>query len=91
MHFKKLFIFQFPLPIINLILQAQTAEVAGPADTPTEGAGLTEEVVSKLQDTATILTQERKRRGRTIPEGLTQADMIRGYNTLASHPVCKVA
>ena len=66
---------------------ATTAEVAGAADTPTEGAGLTEEVVMQLQNTATILTQERKRRGRTIPEGLTQADHIRNYNTLVSHPV----
>ena len=54
---------------------------------PSEGAGLTEEVVARLQDTATILTQERKRRGRTVPEGLTPAEQIRGFTTLASHPV----
>ena len=42
---------------------------------------------ARLQDTATILTQERKRRGRTVPEGLTPAEQIRGFTTLASHPV----
>ncbi|KAK3871605.1 hypothetical protein Pmani_013810 [Petrolisthes manimaculis] len=65
---------------------AATAEAGGAADVPSEGAGLTEEVVTRLQDTATVLTQERKRRGRTVPEGLTPADQIRGYTTLASHP-----
>ncbi|XP_068222324.1 pre-mRNA-processing factor 19 [Palaemon carinicauda] len=65
---------------------AATAEAGGAADVPSEGAGLTEEVVTRLQDTATILTQERKRRGRTIPEGLTPSEQIRSYNTLASHP-----
>ncbi|MPC16478.1 Pre-mRNA-processing factor 19 [Portunus trituberculatus] len=66
---------------------AATAEAGGAADVPSEGAGLTEEVVARLQDTATILTQERKRRGRTVPEGLTPAEQIRGFTTLASHPI----
>ncbi|XP_069985485.1 pre-mRNA-processing factor 19 isoform X2 [Penaeus vannamei] len=65
---------------------AATAEAGGAADVPGEGAGLTEDVVARLQDTATVLTQERKRRGRTIPEGLTPSEQIRSFNTLASHP-----
>ncbi|XP_076041531.1 pre-mRNA processing factor 19 isoform X2 [Oratosquilla oratoria] len=66
---------------------AATAEAGGTAaDIPAEGGNLSEEVVARLQDTATVLTQERKRRGRTVPEGLTPADQIRGFNTLASHP-----
>lgn len=72
-----------------MLCQAATAEAGGAADVPSEGAGLTEEVVTRLQDTATVLTQERKRRGRTVPEGLTPADQIRGYSTLASHPVSR--
>lgn len=68
-------------------LQAATAEAGGSADMPPEGAGLSEEVVGRLQDTATVLTQERKRRGRTVPEGLTPAEDIRSMSTLASHPV----
>ena len=57
------------------------------AELPAEGASLSEDVVARLQDTATVLTQERKRRGRTAPEGLTSADAIRGFTTIASHPV----
>ncbi|RXG69892.1 Pre-mRNA-processing factor 19 [Armadillidium vulgare] len=65
---------------------AATAEAGGAADVPAEGAGLSEDVVSKLQETATVLTQERKRRGRTAPEGLTHSETIRSFSTLASHP-----
>ncbi|XP_061383471.1 pre-mRNA-processing factor 19 [Danaus plexippus] len=48
--------------------------------------GMSPEVVSRLQDRATALTQERKRRGRTVPEGLVGPDTIRSFVTLASHP-----
>lgn len=72
---------------ITICPKAATAEAGGAADVPGEGAGLTEDVVARLQDTATVLTQERKRRGRTIPEGLTPSEQIRSFNTLASHPV----
>ncbi|KAF2362098.1 WD40 repeat [Trinorchestia longiramus] len=59
--------------------------------TPTHGvatgeAGLSEAVVARLQSTATTLTQERKRRGRSVPEGLTPPDQIRAFTTRASHP-----
>ena len=50
--------------------------------------GMSAEVVSRLQERATALTQERKRRGRTVPEGLVAPDQIRAFLTLASHPVC---
>lgn len=56
---------------------------------PVAGAapvGMSSEVVSRLQERATALTQERKRRGRTVPEGLLAPDQIRGFLTLASHP-----
>lgn len=48
---------------------------------------MSSEVVSRLQERATALTQERKRRGRTVPEGLLAPDQIRSFLTLASHPV----
>ncbi|CAG9783459.1 unnamed protein product [Diatraea saccharalis] len=48
--------------------------------------GMSAEVVSRLQERATALTQERKRRGRTVPEGLVAPDQIRAFLTLASHP-----
>uniref|UniRef100_A0A2P2HYS9 Pre-mRNA-processing factor 19 n=1 Tax=Hirondellea gigas TaxID=1518452 RepID=A0A2P2HYS9_9CRUS len=62
------------------------AAVAAAAEIPPPTTGLSEAVVARLQSTATTLTQERKRRGRSVPEGLTSPDQIRGFNTLASHP-----
>jgi hypothetical protein len=49
--------------------------------------GMSGEVVARLQERATALTQERKRRGRTVPEGLLPPDQLRVFLTLASHPV----
>ena len=54
---------------------------------PTEQAGITEDVIQKLQDKATILTKKRKERGRSVPEGLLSQEEIRQFQTLASHPV----
>nr|CAG4645456.1 EOG090X0489 [Lynceus sp. MCZ IZ 141354] len=65
---------------------AATAEIAGQAAQPVEVAGMSGEIVSKLQEKATILTQERKRRGKTAPEGLAPPDAIKMYKTIASHP-----
>lgn len=62
-------------------------EAGGVANQPTEQAGMTPEVIQKLQDKATVLTQERKKRGKTVPEDLVSHDLIRTYHTLASHPV----
>lgn len=52
--------------------------------------GMSGEVVARLQERATALTQERKRRGRTVPEGLLSHEQIRAFNTLASHPVTTI-
>lgn len=62
-------------------------EAAGTAMQPLEQAGITEDVIQKLQERATVLTQERKRRGRSVPEDLLPQDSIRAFQTLASHPV----
>jgi len=62
-------------------------EAGGTAAQPMEQAGITEDVIQKLQERATILTQERKRRGRSVPEDLMPQDSIRSFQTLASHPV----
>lgn len=45
------------------------------------------EVIQKVQDKATVLTQERKKRGRTVPEELITQDQIKTFLTTASHPV----
>ena len=52
-----------------------------------EAEGLTAEIIAQLQDKATVLTQERKRRGKTVPEGLASAESVKNYKTSASHPV----
>lgn len=62
-------------------------EAGGTAAQPMEQAGITEDVIQKLQERATVLTQERKRRGRSVPEDLLPQDSIRAFQTLASHPV----
>ncbi|XP_045474308.1 pre-mRNA-processing factor 19 [Harmonia axyridis] len=65
---------------------ALAAEAAGIANQPTEQAGMSEDIIKKLQDKATVLTQERKKRGRTVPEDLSTQEQIRSFKTLASHP-----
>ncbi|CAH0702087.1 unnamed protein product [Spodoptera exigua] len=63
--------------------QAEAGAAGGGGAAP---VGMSSEVVSRLQERATALTQERKRRGRTVPEGLLAPDQIRAFLTLASHP-----
>lgn len=43
--------------------------------------------ILQLQDKATLLTSERKKRGKSVPEELAKPDQIRQFQTLASHPV----
>ncbi|GLV35956.1 Pre-RNA processing factor 19 [Carabus blaptoides fortunei] len=70
----------------NVPQPAVAAEAGGMANQPTEQAGMSPEVIQKLQDKATVLTQERKKRGRTVPEELTSQENIRMFKTLSSHP-----
>ncbi|XP_076808740.1 pre-mRNA-processing factor 19-like [Clavelina lepadiformis] len=51
-----------------------------------EPIGLTEDVIQKLQDKASVLTTERKKRGKRMPEDLAVADDLRNYRQVASHP-----
>lgn len=59
---------------------------------------MSDDVIQKLQEKATILTQERKKRGRTVPEDLATQDQIRSFKTLTSlivrsfdfHSVCEL-
>lgn len=62
-------------------------EAAGVPNQPTEEAGITDEIIKKLQEKATVLTQERKKRGRTVPEDLMDQESLKAFKTLASHPV----
>ncbi|XP_074603378.1 pre-mRNA processing factor 19 [Brevipalpus obovatus] len=52
---------------------------------PQAGAGMTPEILEKLESKAAVLTAERKRRGRNVPEGLADVDTIKTLQTAASH------
>lgn len=65
-------------------------EAAGMPNQPTEEAGITEEIIKKLQEKATVLTQERKKRGRIVPEDLMDQESLKAFKTLASHPVSSI-
>ena len=61
------------------------ADVAPGAQTM-EATGMTQEIVDKLQEKAKVLTGERRKRSKVVPEELVTADNIRSFKTLASHP-----
>jgi len=48
--------------------------------------GMSDEILQKLQDKATDLTSERRKRGKKAPEDLTPADDIRAFREIATHP-----
>ena len=47
--------------------------------------GISSEVLEKLDNKARVLTAERKRRGKTVPEELVKVDDLKNFKTLASH------
>merc|ERR1712156_651480 len=52
-----------------------------------EAVGMTPEIVDKLQDKAKVLTGERRKKSKTVPDELVDADTIKkSFKTLASHP-----
>ncbi|KAL9981858.1 hypothetical protein ACROYT_G010620 [Oculina patagonica] len=63
----------------------QTEEAMDVGAQPGEEEGMTEEVLQKLQDKATLLTAERKKRGKKVPEDLSTVDEIRSYKPISSH------
>ncbi|CAH8475740.1 unnamed protein product [Schistosoma rodhaini] len=50
-----------------------------------EETGISEDVINTLQERASQLTAERKRRGKTVPEGLARSRAISEYQQLANH------
>lgn len=50
------------------------------------GEAMSEEVLRQLQEKASVLTQERKKRGKTVPAGLVLHDTLSGYRTVSSNP-----
>ncbi|CAB3379325.1 Hypothetical predicted protein [Cloeon dipterum] len=74
-----------PAPV-GVQQQVYATEASGAAAQPQEQAGMTPEVIQKLLDKAQVLTQDRKRRGKVVPEDLATPENIRAFRTLASHP-----
>lgn len=70
----------------NIQQPVVATEALGITSQSMEQAGMSAEVIQKLQDKATVLTQERKKKGKTVPDELVSAEKIRGFMTLASHP-----
>lgn len=67
--------------------QAMDVEQVGYATQPVEQTGMTQDIIEKLQEKATILTDERRNRGRTLPKDLVTPEQIRNFKIIASHPV----
>uniref|UniRef100_A0A672TDP1 Pre-mRNA-processing factor 19 n=1 Tax=Sinocyclocheilus grahami TaxID=75366 RepID=A0A672TDP1_SINGR len=64
---------------------SQPAGAGGEAMEISEQIGMTPEIIQKLQDKATVLTTERKKRGKTVPEELVRAEDLGKYRQVASH------
>lgn len=78
------------VPMVAAIPSGGAAQPGGIPE-PMEAAepgpvGMTEDIIQKLQEKANLLTAERKKRGKKVPEDLVPSDDIRAYRPLASHP-----
>lgn len=73
--------------IMAAAAHAVEANGAAASQQPIEQAGMTADVIEKLQDKATVLTQERKRRGRTVPEDLVTQENVRAFTRTYTNPV----
>lgn len=67
--------------------QAMDIDTVSYTTQPVEQTGMTAEIIEKLQEKATVLTEERRNRGRTLPKDLVVPEHIRNFKILASHPV----
>lgn len=67
--------------------QAMDIDTVSYTTQPVEQTGMTPEIIEKLQEKATVLTEERRNRGRTLPKDLVVPDQIKNFKILASHPV----
>ncbi|CAH2321563.1 pre-mRNA-processing factor 19 [Pelobates cultripes] len=63
------------------------AGVAGSGEAMDLGelVGMSAEIIQKLQDKATVLTTERKKRGKTVPEDLVKPEELSKYHQVSSH------
>jgi pre-mRNA-processing factor 19 len=73
-----------------MIFKAYGAEAPERLEQVIEEAGMSDEVLQKLQDKATRLTAERKKRGKTVPDGLVTVEDIKSYRQQSSRVVSTV-
>ncbi|KAK2525191.1 Prpf19 [Columba guinea] len=73
--------------IVPQAVPSSQPNVAGAGESMDLGelAGMTPEIIQKLQDKATVLTTERKKRGKTVPEELVKPEELSKYRQVASH------
>uniref|UniRef100_A0AAY5EWY0 Pre-mRNA-processing factor 19 n=1 Tax=Electrophorus electricus TaxID=8005 RepID=A0AAY5EWY0_ELEEL len=71
--------------VIARLTKEVTAAREGEQQMYIEQVGMTPEIIQKLQDKATVLTTERKKRGKTVPEELVRAEDLTKYRQVASH------
>ncbi|NXI91710.1 PRP19 factor, partial [Psophia crepitans] len=73
--------------IVPQAVPSSQPNVAGAGESMELGelAGMTPEIIQKLQDKATVLTTERKKRGKTVPEELVKPEELSKYRQVASH------
>ncbi|XP_009875280.1 PREDICTED: pre-mRNA-processing factor 19, partial [Apaloderma vittatum] len=73
--------------IVPQAVPSSQPNIAGAGDAMDLGelAGMTPEIIQKLQDKATVLTTERKKRGKTVPEELVKPEELSKYRQVASH------
>ncbi len=51
-----------------------------------EPAGMSQDIVDKLNEKAKVLTGDRRKKSKMVPEDLITPDNIRSFRTIASHP-----
>nr|XP_046164316.1 pre-mRNA-processing factor 19-like isoform X3 [Oncorhynchus gorbuscha] len=68
--------------VVAQAVASQPSVTAGGAGEPmevSEQVGMIPEIIQKLQDKATVLTMERKKRGKTVPEELVRTEDLSKY------------
>lgn len=68
-------------------MAGMAAGAAGDEGLVLQEVGVSEDTLTKIQAKADSLTADRKRRGKTVPEGLATPEDISQYRQLASHTV----
>uniref|UniRef100_A0A674CPT6 Pre-mRNA-processing factor 19 n=1 Tax=Salmo trutta TaxID=8032 RepID=A0A674CPT6_SALTR len=74
--------------VVAQAVASQPSVTAGGAGEPmdvSEQVGMMPEIIQKLQDKATVLTTERKKRGKTVPEELVRTEDLSKYRQVATH------